>query len=80
MLENDASNVTVEGTVPLYSHDTQQYIGSSDQKACVEYRVGTDRNFSSIVDQGTAYTTSDIDFTVKVGYKICAQIPWLIAR
>jgi alkaline phosphatase D len=35
----------------------------------VDYRVGTDSNFSSVVDHGTAYTTSDIDFTVKVSLK-----------
>lgn len=66
MIQNDASNVTVEGTVPLYNHDTQRYVDASSQRVCVEYRVGTDRNFSTIVSQGTAYTTSDIDYTVKV--------------
>lgn len=64
-VENDASNVTVQGTVPLYNHDTQRYIDASSQKVCVEYRVGVDQNFSSVVNQGTAYTTSDIDYTVK---------------
>ena len=65
-LEADRSNVTVEGYVPLYSHETEQYIKASPNPICVEYRVGTDGNFSSVVDKGTAYTTSDIDFTVKV--------------
>ncbi|KAL9615912.1 MAG: hypothetical protein Q9160_009160 [Pyrenula sp. 1 TL-2023] len=65
-IQNDGSNVTVEGTVALYNHDTQRYIDASSQRICVEYRVGTDRNLSTIVDQGTAYTTSDIDYTVKV--------------
>jgi alkaline phosphatase D len=65
-LEADRSNVTVSGAVPLYNHDTERYIKASPNPICVEYRVGTDWNFSTVVDKGTAYTTSDIDFTVKV--------------
>jgi alkaline phosphatase D len=63
---NDDSNVTVEGTAALYSHDTEQYITVSSRRVCVEYQVGTDKSVSNVVDSGTAYTTSDIDFTVKV--------------
>jgi hypothetical protein len=65
-LEADRSNVTVEGYVPFYSHETERYIKVSPNPICVEYRVGTDRNLTSVVTKGTAYTTSDIDFTVKV--------------
>lgn len=65
-LESDKSNVTVSGYVPLYNHETEQYIKADPNPICVEYRVGTDANFTSVVDKGTAYTTSDIDFTVKV--------------
>lgn len=63
---NDRSNVTVSGYVPFYSHETEQYIKASPNPICVEYRVGTDRNLTAVVDKGTAYTTSDIDFTIKV--------------
>ena len=69
--ENDASNVTVEGNVPLYNHDTETYIKASPNPICVEYQVGSDRNFSTVVDKGTAYTTSDIDYTVKVSMLRC---------
>ncbi|KAF2117010.1 alkaline phosphatase [Lophiotrema nucula] len=71
LLESDKSNVTVEGNVPLYNHDTEQYIKASKNPICVEYQIGTDKNLStsSIVDTGTAYTTSDIDYTVKVEAK-----------
>jgi alkaline phosphatase D len=65
-LENDRSNVTVSGHAAFYNHETEKYIDASPNPICVEYRVGTDRNFSSVSDHGTAYTTSDIDFTVKV--------------
>ena len=68
-LEHDKSNVTVSGYVDLYSHETEKYIKASPNPICTEYRVGTDRNFSSVVDSGAAYTTSDIDFTIKVGIR-----------
>jgi alkaline phosphatase D len=68
-LENDRSNVTVTGNVAFYNHETEKYIKASPKPICVDYRVGTDSNFSSAVDQGQAYTTSDIDFTVKVRSK-----------
>lgn len=66
MMENDASNVTVEGTVPLYNHLTDPYVRTSDNPVCVEYRVFEGDEYSHVVDSGTAYTTSAIDYTVKV--------------
>ncbi|TKX23601.1 putative PhoD-like phosphatase-2 [Elsinoe australis] len=66
-LENDRSNVTVEGTVPLFSHETERYIRASTRPICVDWRVSTNRNFTGpVVSSGRAYTTSDIDYTVKV--------------
>jgi alkaline phosphatase D len=65
-MANDNSNVTVEGTAALYSHETEKYIAASSRRVCVQYRVGTDKSVSNVVNSGTAYTTSDIDFTVKV--------------
>lgn len=66
-MTNDAANVTVDGTVALYSHETEQYVEQAGNKrVCVEYKVATDKALGSVVDQGTAYTTSDVDFTVKV--------------
>ncbi|KAF2096401.1 alkaline phosphatase [Rhizodiscina lignyota] len=66
MMANDESNVTVEGTAPLYNHETEQYIDIASKRACVEYVVSTDEKLSKVITKGTAYTTSDIDFTVKV--------------
>ena len=65
-LASDRSNVTVEGYVPFYSHETEQYIKASPHPICVDYRVGEDEKFGKVVDGGKAWTTSDIDFTVKV--------------
>ncbi|KAJ8106567.1 hypothetical protein OPT61_g9447 [Boeremia exigua] len=69
-LENDRSNVTVAGTVPLYSHETDRYIRVSTSPICVDYQVSTNENVTGgVISQGRAYTTSDIDFTVKVEAK-----------
>ncbi|KAL1872435.1 hypothetical protein Daus18300_004406 [Diaporthe australafricana] len=74
--ESDQSNVTVEGTVPVYNHDTETYIKADANPICVEWTVwhqisgnGTNTNDTYVgptVSSGTAFTTSDIDFTVKV--------------
>ncbi|ORX93587.1 PhoD-like phosphatase-domain-containing protein [Clohesyomyces aquaticus] len=66
---NDRSNVTVSGSVALYNHDTETYIKAATNPVCVEYQVGSDKNFTKVLDKGTAYTTSDIDYTVKVEAK-----------
>ncbi|KAK4242720.1 alkaline phosphatase [Achaetomium macrosporum] len=72
---SDSSNVTVEGTVALYNHETEKYIKVDPHPICVEWKVweavsaGRRRNGASsgrIVSKGTAYTTSDIDYTIKV--------------
>jgi alkaline phosphatase D len=71
-LDSDRSNITVEGTVDLYNHETQKYIAASANPICVEWKVyqSSDAKYptngTSIVSQGQAYTTSDIDYTVKV--------------
>jgi alkaline phosphatase D len=55
--------------VPLYSHETDEYVLASKAPICVEYKVSTTEEFDCIADHGTAYTSSDIDFTVKVEAK-----------
>lgn len=64
--DNDQSNATVSGYVPLYNHETQQYVAVSKAPVCVEYTVAADEDLTDVVDSGTAYTSSDIDYTVKV--------------
>ncbi|KAK5696038.1 hypothetical protein LTR97_008458 [Elasticomyces elasticus] len=66
MYDSDGSNVTVSGTVPLYNHDTEEYVRASANPICVDYNVYADQNLSSVVTTGRAYTSSDIDYTVKV--------------
>jgi alkaline phosphatase D len=64
-------NSTVSGDVPLFnpvpiynSHGT--HITKSKSPVCLQYRVAKDKNLKQTVDQGTVYTSSDIDYTVKV--------------
>ena len=66
MVDNDKSNVTVEGTVPLYNHDTQEYVRASANPVCVEWIVATDSELNDVVSGGQAFTSSDIDYTIKV--------------
>ncbi|KAF9638957.1 Alkaline phosphatase D-related protein [Lasiodiplodia theobromae] len=64
--DNDKSNVTVSGTVPLFNHDMQEYVRVSTAPVCVNYKVATDRKMEKVVHSGQAYTSSDIDWTIKV--------------
>lgn len=65
--DNERSNVTVEGTVPLFGHETDQYVKVSKSPVCVEFKIGEDEDLKNVCDQGKVYTSSDIDYTVKVG-------------
>jgi alkaline phosphatase D len=64
---SDKSNVTVEGTVALYNHETELYVKADPNPICVEWKVWEGE--SKVITKGTAYTTSDIDYTVKVEAK-----------
>lgn len=64
--DNDASNITVSGTVALYNHETESYVKASSNPVCVSYVVSESEDLSDPVTDGKAYTSSDIDYTVKV--------------
>ncbi|KAI0009766.1 PhoD-like phosphatase-domain-containing protein [Xylariaceae sp. FL0662B] len=67
---SDAGNVTVEGTVPLYNHDTDPYVEADPHPICVEWKVWVQNaKRDTAVGRGKAFTTSDIDYTVKVEAK-----------
>ena len=66
-LVSSNSNVTVQGPVPLYNHDTEIYIQADANPICVSWKLmPTAGNSTTSVASGTAYTTGDIDYTVKV--------------
>lgn len=62
---NTASDTVPEGVVPIYDHPEADR--PSDKAACVEFRIATDEKLTNVVDRGTAYTTSEVDYTIKVG-------------
>ena len=69
--DNVDDNSTVSGYVPLYN---PVVIQKGDEKPppvstapiCVSFKVATDKALTNVVDSGIAYTTSDVDYTVKV--------------
>ncbi|KAK4175993.1 PhoD-like phosphatase-domain-containing protein [Triangularia setosa] len=75
-LASDLGNITVKGNVPLYSHETERYIKADPNPICVDWAVwpATSSNTTkwkrqaneTVVASGRAYTTSDIDYTIKV--------------
>ena len=74
-MRSDKSNVTVEGNVAYYSHETEKYIKASTSPLCVDWKVGESKNLASseAVSSGRAYTTSDIDYTIKVSLVVNPQ-------
>lgn len=68
--DNDQSNVTVSGHVALYDHDNEAYVTKSDSPVCVDWRIGTSEKLEGkAVDSGRVFTSSDVDWTVKVEAK-----------
>ena len=70
MMDDDQSNVTVTGYVPLYDHTTDVYVNASQSPVCVSYTISESDDLSIAAASGTAYTSSDIDFTVKVSLSV----------
>lgn len=64
--DNDNSNVTVSGHVDLYSHEVDDFVKASKTPVCVEWRISTAKDLSTAANSGIAYTSSDVDYTVKV--------------
>ncbi|QIW96740.1 hypothetical protein AMS68_002258 [Peltaster fructicola] len=59
-------NSTDSGYVPLYYHGPAQI---STAPVCVDYKVAEDAELRDVVTSGRAFTSSDIDYTVKVEAK-----------
>ncbi|KAF4624414.1 hypothetical protein G7Y89_g13759 [Cudoniella acicularis] len=57
-LDDDHSNITVSRYIPLYSHETEEYVRASKAPVCVTYKVTTDSALKCVVDRGTVYTSS----------------------
>ena len=68
-------NTTVSGYVPLYNpvpiyNDT----AVSSAPISVSFKIATDKDLNNVVDSGTAYTSSDVDYTLKVRNTVLASI------
>ena len=63
-------NSTVSGYVPLYNpvpiYNESEFFPPSTAPICVSYKVASDNAFTKVVDSGMAYTSSDVDYTLKV--------------
>lgn len=67
--DNVEDDAPVEGTSELYnSVPIQDGESSSTSKSpvCLKYKVSNDKDFKKIADKGTVFTSSDVDYTVKV--------------
>ena len=71
MFDNVNDNRTVSGVVPLYNpvpiyNSNGSHTAVSQAPVCVQYKIGSDQALQNVLDSGTLYTSSDIDYTVKV--------------
>lgn len=70
MFDDVNNNSTVSGTVPLYNpvpiYSSQDGTPVSTAPICLNFKIATDRDLANVVDSGIAYTSSDVDYTLKV--------------
>lgn len=68
-MDNDKSNTTVSGYVELFTHETDKFVQDSEDTVCVDWEIytKTDGKKGKVASKGRVYTSSEIDFTVKVG-------------
>ena len=68
--DNVNDNSTVSAYVPLYNpvpiYNESEVSPPSTAPICVRYTVALDDAFAKVVDSGMAYTSSDVDYTLKV--------------
>lgn len=64
MVADVASNQSVSGYVPLYNHGPNQTVSTAP--VCVEFQLAQTSDFKRVESSGRAYTSSDVDYTVKV--------------
>lgn len=74
-LDDVHSNSSTSGLVPLYNpvpivsrdeHEHEYEHVVSNAPVCLDYRVAEDEGFMNVASEGTVYTSSDVDYTVKV--------------
>ncbi|KAL6356005.1 hypothetical protein LRP88_09590 [Fusarium phalaenopsidis] len=69
LAKSSESTKVVDGTAGYYSHETEKYIKADPHPICLDWDVydsDPSEGEAKRVTSGRAYTTSDIDYTVKV--------------
>ena len=69
MQDNDKSDSPVSGPVPLYNVPDYANQQSSKSPVCVNWKISANEDLTKSVGSGTAYTSSDVDYTLKVEAK-----------
>lgn len=68
--DNVNDNSTVSGYKPLYNpvpiYSDANGTAASTAPICVSFKIATDKDLTQVADSGTAYTSSDVDYTLKV--------------
>ncbi|KAF5650289.1 alkaline phosphatase [Fusarium sp. NRRL 25303] len=64
---SSAGTAPIDGTEPLYSHETKKFIEADPNPICLYWKVFPvgKKDSKSVVSSGKAYTTADIDYTVE---------------
>ncbi|KAF5561538.1 alkaline phosphatase [Fusarium phyllophilum] len=64
---SSADTAPIDGTEPLYSHETKKFIEADPNPICLHWKVFPvgKKDSKSVVSSGKAYTTADIDYTVE---------------
>ena len=71
MFEDFKDNTAVSGyvsihePVPVYN-DTDEHRPASAAPVCLKYKIARDKAFTNSVCIGEVFTSSDIDYTVKI--------------
>ena len=71
MQDDVKDNATVTGVQPLYNpvpiySDDGSHIATSKAPVCLQFKIASDETLKQVVDSGVIYTSSDVDYTVKV--------------
>lgn len=61
-----SGNVPLFNPVPIYGHENEKLPPPSTSPVCVQWKIAEDKALANVADSGTAYTSSDVDYTLKV--------------
>ena len=57
----------------MFGHETESYVKVSKSPVCVDFKISGDKDLKHVADSGRVYTSSDIDYTVKVSIMTMAS-------